>query len=46
MENPMKIKNAVLHSFYLNSALGAPGVFSRLDPYADVVTHGHDGLLA
>jgi glycosyltransferase involved in cell wall biosynthesis len=28
------------------SALGAPGVYSRLDPYEDIVTHGHDGLLA
>jgi glycosyltransferase involved in cell wall biosynthesis len=32
--------------FFEYSALGAPGVFSRLDPYAEVVTHGHDGLLA
>jgi len=32
--------------FFEYSALGAPGVFSRLDPYADIVTHGHDGLLA
>ena len=28
------------------SALGAPGVFSRLAPYTDVVTHGQNGLLA
>ena len=32
--------------FFEYSALGAPGVFSRLEPYADVVTHGHNGLLA
>ena len=32
--------------YFEYSALGAPGVFSRLDPYADVITHGHDGLLA
>lgn len=32
--------------FFEYSALGAPGVFSRLDPYEEVVTHGHDGLLA
>ena len=32
--------------FFDYSALGAPGVFSRLDPYEDIVTHGHDGLLA
>ena len=32
--------------FFEYTALGAPGVFSRLDPYEDVVTHGHDGLLA
>jgi len=32
--------------FFEYSALGAPGVFSRLDPYEDIVTHGHDGLLA
>ena len=32
--------------FFEYSALGAPGVFSRLDPYADVITHGHNGLLA
>ena len=31
--------------FFEYSALGAPGVFSRLAPYEDVVTHGHDGLL-
>jgi glycosyltransferase involved in cell wall biosynthesis len=32
--------------FFDYTALGAPGVFSRLDPYEGVVTHGHDGLLA
>jgi glycosyltransferase involved in cell wall biosynthesis len=32
--------------FFDYTALGAPGVFSRLDPYEDVVTHGHNGLLA
>ncbi|GAB4578738.1 MAG: hypothetical protein Fur0022_14740 [Anaerolineales bacterium] len=28
------------------SARGAPGVYSRLEPYTDMITHGHDGLLA
>lgn len=28
------------------TALGVPGVFSRLAPYSDVVTHGQSGLLA
>jgi len=32
--------------FFDYSALGAPGVFSRLDPYADVVIHGQNGFLA
>jgi len=32
--------------FYEYSALGAPGVFSRLDPYESVVTNGQNGLLA
>jgi glycosyltransferase involved in cell wall biosynthesis len=32
--------------FFEYSAIGAPGVFSRLDPYEEVITHGHDGLLA
>ncbi len=28
------------------SALGAPGVYSRIEPYAGVITHGQNGLLA
>jgi glycosyltransferase involved in cell wall biosynthesis len=32
--------------FFEYSALGAPGVFSRLETYTDVITHGHNGLLA
>ncbi|MGD0020852.1 MAG: glycosyltransferase [Smithellaceae bacterium] len=32
--------------FFDYCALGAPGVFSRLDPYADVVKHGQNGFLA
>ena len=32
--------------FFEYSALGVPGVFSRLETYADVVTHGQNGLLA
>ena len=32
--------------FFEYSALGAPGVFSRLDPYEGVVVHGSNGLLA
>jgi len=32
--------------FFEYSALGVPGVFSRLEPYTDVITHGHNGLLA
>jgi len=32
--------------FFDYTALGAPGVFSRLDPYADVVIHGHNGFLS
>lgn len=32
--------------FFEYSALGAPGIFSRLAPYSDVISHGQDGLLA
>ena len=32
--------------FFEYSALGVPGVFSNLETYADVVTHGQNGLLA
>jgi len=32
--------------FFEYSALGVPGVFSRLDPYEGVIRHGHDGFLA
>jgi len=32
--------------FFEYSALGAPGVFSRLDPYESVIQHGYNGFLA
>lgn len=32
--------------FFDYTALGAPGVFSRLEPYTQVVNHGENGLLA
>jgi GT2 family glycosyltransferase/glycosyltransferase involved in cell wall biosynthesis len=32
--------------FFEYSALGTPGVFSHLDTYSNVVTHGQNGLLA
>jgi processive 1,2-diacylglycerol beta-glucosyltransferase len=32
--------------FFEYSALGAPGVYSRLETYGEVVTHGKNGLLA
>ncbi len=32
--------------FFEYSALGVPGVFSRLDPYEGVIKHGHNGFLA
>jgi GT2 family glycosyltransferase/glycosyltransferase involved in cell wall biosynthesis len=32
--------------FFEYGALGVPGVFSRLETYTDVITHGHNGLLA
>jgi GT2 family glycosyltransferase/glycosyltransferase involved in cell wall biosynthesis len=32
--------------FFEYTALGAPSVLSRLEAYTDVVTHGHNGLLA
>jgi len=32
--------------FFEYSALGAPGVFSRLETYSDTVSHGKNGLLA
>lgn len=32
--------------FFEYSALGAPGVYSRLSPYTQVITHGYDGFLA
>jgi glycosyltransferase involved in cell wall biosynthesis len=28
------------------SALGVPGVYSKLDPYTSIITHGYDGFLA
>lgn len=28
------------------TALGAPGVYSDLPPYANAITHGHDGFIA
>lgn len=32
--------------FFEYTALGAPGVFSRIEPYESVVRHGENGLLA
>jgi glycosyltransferase involved in cell wall biosynthesis len=32
--------------FFEYSALGAPGVYSNLETYSDVVSHGQNGLLA
>ncbi|MCU0484948.1 MAG: glycosyltransferase [Anaerolineales bacterium] len=32
--------------FFEYSALGAPGVYSRLEPFEQVITDGQDGLLA
>lgn len=32
--------------FFEYTALGVPGVYSRLDPFEQVITHGYDGLLA
>ncbi len=32
--------------FFEYSALGVPGIYSRLDPFDQVITHGQDGLLA
>lgn len=32
--------------FFEYSSLGAPGVFSRLDPYESIVRHGYNGFLA
>ena len=32
--------------FFEYSALGAAGVYSRIAPYTEVITQGHDGLLA
>ncbi|MEM2446391.1 MAG: glycosyltransferase, partial [Candidatus Bathyarchaeia archaeon] len=32
--------------FFEYTALGAPGVFSRIDPYEGVIRHGRDGFLA
>ena len=28
------------------SAIGVPGVYSRVDPFVDMITHGEDGFLA
>jgi GT2 family glycosyltransferase len=39
-----RCKSAI--KFLEYSALGAPGVYSRLDPYAGVVEHGQNGFLA
>jgi glycosyltransferase involved in cell wall biosynthesis len=32
--------------FFEYSALGAPGVYSRIEPYENIIKHGHNGLLA
>lgn len=32
--------------FFEYSALGVPGVYSKLDPFEQAITHGHDGFLA
>jgi GT2 family glycosyltransferase/glycosyltransferase involved in cell wall biosynthesis len=32
--------------FFEYSALGVPGIYSRLDPFEQVITHGQDGLFA
>jgi glycosyltransferase involved in cell wall biosynthesis len=32
--------------FFEYSALGTPGIYSRLDPYEEVITHRENGLLA
>ena len=32
--------------YFEYSALGAPGIFSRVGPYSDVITDGYDGMLA
>ncbi|MGB9873050.1 MAG: glycosyltransferase family protein [Anaerolineae bacterium] len=32
--------------FFEYSALGVPGIYSRLDPYENIVRHGYNGLLA
>ncbi len=32
--------------YFEYSALGAPGVYSRLEPYSEVISHGVNGLLA
>lgn len=32
--------------FFEYTALGAPGVFSRIEPYVSVIQHGKNGLLA
>ncbi|MEJ2710751.1 MAG: glycosyltransferase [Anaerolineales bacterium] len=39
-----RCKSAI--KFLEYSALGAPGVYSRIDPYAGVVEHGENGFLA
>jgi glycosyltransferase involved in cell wall biosynthesis len=44
-ENPFnRCKSPI--KFFEYSALGAPGVYSRIEPYAGVITHGQNGLLA
>ncbi|HVO76309.1 MAG TPA: glycosyltransferase, partial [Ignavibacteriaceae bacterium] len=39
-----RCKSAI--KFFEYSALGAPGVYSRLDPFTEVITHEEEGLLA
>jgi glycosyltransferase involved in cell wall biosynthesis len=39
-----RCKSAI--KFFEYSALGAPGIYSRLEPYQEVIVHGENGLLA
>jgi processive 1,2-diacylglycerol beta-glucosyltransferase len=45
IDNPFNKHKSPI-KFFEYSALGVPGVFSNLETYSGVITHGHNGLLA
>ncbi len=45
VDNPFNRAKSPL-KFFEYSSIGVPGVYSRLEPFEQMITHGQDGLLA